>query len=77
MVSYRDDPASHREPRARLLVDRTGRVLRQEATTIGRKLVFVRRTDAAAETLAANLAKLDDSPAGRSLPAAADGGESP
>lgn len=77
VVSYRDDPSSHREPRARLLVDRTGRVLRQEATTMGRELVFVRRTDAAAETLAANLAKLADSPAARSLPAATDSGESP
>lgn len=77
VVSYRDDPSSHREPRARLLVDRTGRVLRQEATTMGRKLVFVRRTDAAAETLAANLAKLADSQAARSLPAATDSGESP
>ena len=56
VVSYRDDPASHHEPRARLLVDRGGRVLRQEATTMGHRLAFVRRSDAQAEQLAETLA---------------------
>ncbi len=56
-VTYRDDPSSHREPRARLLVDRAGRVLRQEATTMGRRLAFVRRSDEDAEQLAGRLAE--------------------
>ena len=77
LVSYRDDPASHREPRARLWVDRTGRVLRQEAAAMGRKILFERRNDADAETLAKNLSELGDSPAARSAPAASDGGETP
>jgi hypothetical protein len=56
-VAYREDPASHREPRSRLWVDRTGRVLRQEATLLGSKLSFVRRSDEAAARLAATLAE--------------------
>jgi len=56
-VAYREDPASHREPRSRLWVDRTGRVLRQEAMLLGSKLTFVRRSDEAAARLAATLAE--------------------
>ncbi len=56
-VSYREDPASHREPRSRMWVDRTGRVLRQESTLLGSKLSFVRRSDEAAARLAATLAE--------------------
>jgi hypothetical protein len=56
-VSYREDPASHREPRSRMWVDRTGRVLRQESTLLGSKLAFVRRSDEAAARLAATLAE--------------------
>lgn len=56
-VAYREDPASHREPRSRLWVDRTGRVLRQEATLLGSKLSFIRRSDEAAARLAATLAE--------------------
>ena len=56
-VAYREDPAGHREPRSRLWVDRTGRVLRQEATLLGSKLSFVRRSDEAAARLAATLAE--------------------
>jgi hypothetical protein len=52
-VAFRDDPAEHRPPRSRLWVDRTGRVLRQEATLLGSRLTFVRRTDEAALRLAA------------------------
>ena len=77
LVSYRDDPASHREPRARLWVDRTGRVLRQEASAMGRKILFVRRNDAEAETLAKKLSELGDSPAARSAAAASEGREAP
>ena len=77
LVSYRDDPSSHREPRARLWVDRTGRVLRQEASAMGRKILFVRRNDAEAETLAKNLSELSDSPAARSAAAASEGTETP
>ena len=51
IVHYRDDPAPHREPRCRLWVDRSGRVLKQESLMLGSKLVFLRRSDAAAEDL--------------------------
>jgi len=61
-VAYREDPASHREPRSRLWVDRTGRVLRQEALLLGSKLAFVRRTDEAAARLAATLAEEERGP---------------
>lgn len=56
-VAYREDPASHREPRSRLWVDRTGRVLRQESMLLGSRLSFVRRSDEAAAQLAATLAE--------------------
>lgn len=56
-VAYREDPASHREPRSRLWVDRTGRVLRQESLLLGATLAFVRRSDEAAARLAATLAE--------------------
>ena len=50
-VAYRDDPSSTHEPRCRLWVDRSGRVLKQEAAMLGSKLVFLRRSDASAESL--------------------------
>ena len=56
-VAYREDPASHREPRSRMWVDRTGRVLRQESLLLGATLAFVRRSDEAAARLAATLAE--------------------
>jgi hypothetical protein len=56
VVTYRDDPSSHRAPRAKMWVDRTGRVLRQEAMTMGRRLTFVRRSDDEAARLADGLA---------------------
>ena len=77
VVAYRDDPASHREPRARLWVDRNGRVLRQEATTMGRKIQFERRSDAAAEMLAENLAALLQPPVPDPFPESEGVGESP
>lgn len=55
VVHYRDDPASHHEPRSRLWVDRGGKVLKQESIVLGSKLVFVRRTDEAAERLLATI----------------------
>jgi len=74
VVSYRDDPSGHHEPRTRLWVDRAGRVLKQESDLLGSKLTFLRRTDAAAELLAASL----DGEADRSMSAASaappDGG---
>lgn len=57
VVNYREEPGGHHEPRCRLWVDRTGRVLRQEAALLGSRLLFVRRSDSAASLLAANLAK--------------------
>jgi len=53
VVSYREDPSSNREPRCRLWVDRTGRVLRQEAALLGARVAFVRRPDSEAARLAA------------------------
>lgn len=56
VVTFRDDPSSHREPRARQWVERPGgRVLRQDVTTMGRRLSFVRRDDDEAERLATSV----------------------
>lgn len=63
VVAYREDPSSPREPRCRMWVDRTGRVLRHEAAILGAMLEFVRRTDAEAEQLAAKAAAEDLTPA--------------
>ena len=52
VVAYREDPSSHREPRCRLWVDRSGRVLKQEAMLFGSRMTFLRRTDEAAAWLA-------------------------
>ena len=52
VVAYREDPSSHREPRCRLGVDRSGRVLKQEAMLFGTRMTFLRRTDEAAAWLA-------------------------
>jgi hypothetical protein len=52
VVAYREDPSSHREPRCRLWVDRSGRVLKQEAVLFGTRMTFLRRTDEAAAGLA-------------------------
>ena len=60
VVHYRDDPASHHEPRCRLWVDRRGTVLKQESVMLGSKLVFMRRSDEAAERL---LTTIDVEPA--------------
>jgi len=53
VVAYREDPSSHREPRCRLWVDRSGRVLKQEAMLFGTRMTFLRRSDEAAAWLAA------------------------
>lgn len=55
VVSYRDDPSHHHEPRCRMWVDPTGRVLRQEAILLGSKIEFVRLGDEAAARMAAGL----------------------
>jgi hypothetical protein len=52
VVSYREDPTNDREPRCRLWVDRSGRVLRQEAALLGAQVAFVRRSDDEAASLA-------------------------
>lgn len=52
VVALREDPSSHREPRCRLWVDRSGRVLKQEATLFGTRMTFLRKTDEAAAWLA-------------------------
>jgi hypothetical protein len=54
LVTYRDDPTSDREPRCRLWVDRTGRVLKQETLLLGTRVTFVRRSDESAAWLAAD-----------------------
>lgn len=52
VVSYHEDPSSPREPRSRVWVDIDGRVLKQEASVLGAKLAFVRRSDESAAHLA-------------------------
>jgi hypothetical protein len=73
VVSYREDPTSDREPRWRLWVDRSGRVLRQEAALLGARVAFVRRSDDDAARLAKAEAKADrlaEAEADRKTPAA-------
>jgi hypothetical protein len=62
VVAYREDPASPREPRCRLWVDRSGRVLKHESAILGAKLAFVRRSDEEAVQLVEMLraAEADD-----------------
>lgn len=57
VVAYREDPSRHREPRCILWVDRSGRVLKQEAALLGSRLSFMRRSDDEAVELAATLAE--------------------
>lgn len=74
VVHYRDDPASHHEPRCRLWVDRAGKVLKQESVLLGSRLVFVRRTDEAADRL---LSTIGVDPSGIEPPAADAAGREP
>lgn len=67
VVTYREDPSSRREPRCRLWVDRSGKVLRHESTLLGARMEFVRRTDAEAARLA-SVAALADVAAGAESP---------
>jgi hypothetical protein len=53
VVNYRHDPSSVGEPRCRLWVDPSGRVLRQEAALLGAAVAFVRRSDEEAARMAA------------------------
>ena len=57
VVTYREDPTSRGEPRSRMWVDRSGRVLKQEASMLGATLSFVRRTDEGAASLVADQAE--------------------
>jgi hypothetical protein len=66
LVHYCDDPSNHREPRCRLWVDRSGRVVKQESLMLGSKLVFLRRSDKDAEDLIASVGPI---PEGGQLPA--------
>lgn len=74
VVHYRDDPSQHHEPRCRLWVDRSGKVLKQESVVLGSRLVFLRRSDEAAERL---LSLVESHPEAAPIPAddeaAADG----
>lgn len=56
VVAYREDPASRREPRCRMWVDRSGRVLKQEAAILGATMTFMRRPDHEAARLARSVA---------------------
>lgn len=51
VVTYRNDPSSHREPRCRLWVDAAGRVLRQETAMLGSTMTFLRQSDEVAEKM--------------------------
>jgi hypothetical protein len=64
VVSYREDPTSDREPRWRLWVDRSGRVLRQEAALLGARIAFVRRADEDAARLAEIETRLETAASG-------------
>lgn len=59
VVSYHEDPTGHHEPRCRMWVDLSGRVLRQEALLLGARLSFLRRSDADAADLAAVAGEAD------------------
>lgn len=60
VVVYRPDPTNRGSHRFRIWVDRSGRVLRQEAAILAARLVFERRNDEAAAELVAALAAADD-----------------
>jgi hypothetical protein len=51
VVTYRNDPSSHRDPRCRLWVDGSGRVLRQETAMLGSTMTFLRHSDEVAEKM--------------------------
>jgi hypothetical protein len=56
VVSYRADPTNRGSHRFRIWVDRSDRVLRQEAAILAARLVFERRNDEAAVELAVSAA---------------------
>lgn len=62
VVEYRDDPVAHHKPRARLWVDKSGRVLRQDSQFFGSTLSFVRRSDDAARALSLSLESSSEEP---------------
>ena len=62
VVTYRDDPTGNHESRCTLWVDRSDRVLKQEAMLLGCRMTFVRRSDEAAARLVATAAAADRGP---------------
>lgn len=55
IVNYRNTPNDHQPPRSRIWVAPHGKVLQHESTILGAKLLFLRRTDAVAQSLASRL----------------------
>lgn len=55
IVNYRTTPNDHQPPRSRMWVGPRGMVLQHESTILGAKLLFQRRTDMAAASLANRL----------------------
>lgn len=71
VVSYHEDPSGHHEPRCRMWVDLSGRVLRQETLLLGTRLTFQRHTDADAADLAASIGRAATPPNEEPSPAEA------
>lgn len=62
-VCYRTDPtAPHHDPRFTMLVDMSGRVLKQESMFLGARLTFVRRSDDEAKQLTARIDEHEERP---------------
>ena len=55
IVNYRSTPNDHQPPRSRIWVAPHGKVLQHESTILGAKLLFMRRTDTVALSLASRL----------------------
>ena len=55
IVNYRTTPNDHQPTRSRIWVAPHGKVLQHESTILGAKLLFLRRTDAVAQSLASRL----------------------
>jgi len=55
IVNYRNTPNDHQPPRSKIWVGPHGKVLQHESTILGAKLLFLRRTDAVAQSLASRL----------------------
>ena len=55
IVNYRTTPNDYQPPRSRMWIGPRGRVLQHESTILGAKLLFQRRTDTAAASLASRM----------------------